>query len=155
MHAHTCTHTHTHFYTCAVFSFLLSWSSFACLLNQILLGFIVSCNFCWSWLGSSINSCRSHVFVLSEQDNIACDSEVVQLLFIYADILWVFKFISQCETEDILWIMIACLSVACFLPVLNIFFLLNVFSFYTTNYNDKCEQWQQKTGRNVHLISQI
>lgn len=81
-----------------------------CLLNQIpvLLCSGVGCNFCWSWLGSPINSCRSEVFCVL--GNIACDSEVVQMLFIYADILWVLRFMFQCETEDILRVVIACLA---------------------------------------------
>lgn len=68
----------------------------------------VGCNFCWSWLGSPINSCRSEVFCAP--GNIPCDSEVVQMLFIYADILWALRFMFQRETEDILRVAIACLA---------------------------------------------
>lgn len=99
----------------------------ACQLNQIpvLLGFSVGCNFCWSWLGSPINSCRSGVFCVL--GNIACDSELVQMLFIYADILWVLRFMLQCETEDILRVVIACLVSCLFWEIL--FLILFFFSF--------------------------
>lgn len=68
------------------------FSALAPLLKQIpiLLGCSTSCDCCWLWLGSPINSCRSGV--LCVLGNIACDSELVQMLFIYSDILWVLRF---------------------------------------------------------------
>lgn len=53
--------------------------------------------------------------------NIACDSELVQMLFIYADILWVLRFMLQCETKDILRVGIACLVSCLFWEILLFF----------------------------------
>lgn len=52
--------------------------------------------------------------------------EVIQPLFIYADILRVLRFIPQCEVEDIFWIMTACLSETCLL----LFIFLEIVSSY-------------------------
>lgn len=62
--------------------------------------------FSWrSWSGSPLSSCRSEV--LCRLGNIACDSELVQMLLIDAEILWALRFMSQCGTEDILRVGIA------------------------------------------------
>lgn len=97
----------------------------------------VGCNFCRSWSGSPINSCRSGVFCAP--GDVACDSEVVQMLFTYADILWVLRFMFQRETEDILRVAMPRLA-SCLLWEIRFKIL-----FHRTYSNNKNRQ-QKNTG---------
>lgn len=74
--------------------------------DPVFLRWGAGCDSHWSWSGSPLSSCRSEV--LCRLGNIACASEVVQMLLIYADILWALRFMSHCGAEDILRAVIAC-----------------------------------------------